>query len=122
MGIEPTSEAWEASILPLYDARSFLLAGRLYIIKRLLVQSGHLAQFSIDSGERNPDCLSQRGAQERHQDLVVREMRRRNAEECFAATLHAADRSGERLQQQQLQADQILCEVRRAESGDLFVP
>jgi hypothetical protein len=25
MGIEPTSEAWEASILPLYDARSCLL-------------------------------------------------------------------------------------------------
>jgi hypothetical protein len=25
MGIEPTSEAWEASILPLYDARSFPL-------------------------------------------------------------------------------------------------
>jgi hypothetical protein len=25
MGIEPTSEAWEASILPLYDARSGLL-------------------------------------------------------------------------------------------------
>jgi hypothetical protein len=24
MGIEPTSEAWEASILPLYDARSWL--------------------------------------------------------------------------------------------------
>ncbi len=24
MGSEPTSEAWEASILPLYDARSFL--------------------------------------------------------------------------------------------------
>ena len=24
MGIEPTSEAWEASILPLYDARSLL--------------------------------------------------------------------------------------------------
>jgi hypothetical protein len=24
MGIEPTSEAWEASILPLYDARSCL--------------------------------------------------------------------------------------------------
>ena len=30
MGIEPTSEAWEASILPLYDARSVLLARRLY--------------------------------------------------------------------------------------------
>ena len=25
MGIEPTSEAWEASILPLYDARSLSL-------------------------------------------------------------------------------------------------
>jgi hypothetical protein len=25
MGIEPTSEAWEASILPLYDARSSAL-------------------------------------------------------------------------------------------------
>ena len=25
MGIEPTSEAWEASILPLYDARSLFL-------------------------------------------------------------------------------------------------
>jgi hypothetical protein len=24
MGIEPTSEAWEASILPLYDARFFV--------------------------------------------------------------------------------------------------
>jgi hypothetical protein len=27
MGIEPTSEAWEASILPLYDARSTLWRG-----------------------------------------------------------------------------------------------
>ena len=26
MGIEPTSEAWEASILPLYDARSISLS------------------------------------------------------------------------------------------------
>jgi hypothetical protein len=25
MGIEPTSEAWEASILPLYDDRSLFL-------------------------------------------------------------------------------------------------
>jgi hypothetical protein len=25
MGIEPTSEAWEASILPLYDARSVVI-------------------------------------------------------------------------------------------------
>jgi hypothetical protein len=34
MGIEPTSEAWEASILPLYDARSFRLP-RLYLIPPL---------------------------------------------------------------------------------------
>jgi hypothetical protein len=31
MGIEPTSEAWEASILPLYDARSLYLLARLYL-------------------------------------------------------------------------------------------
>jgi hypothetical protein len=30
MGIEPTSEAWEASILPLYDARSQLLLGIIH--------------------------------------------------------------------------------------------
>lgn len=29
MGIEPTSEAWEASILPLYDARSTGSEGRI---------------------------------------------------------------------------------------------
>ena len=29
MGIEPTSEAWEASILPLYDARSVGNEGRI---------------------------------------------------------------------------------------------
>jgi hypothetical protein len=40
MGIEPTSEAWEASILPLYDARSFF---RLY--PRIVGGS----RFSIDS-------------------------------------------------------------------------
>ncbi len=28
MGIEPTSEAWEASILPLYDARSEAYASK----------------------------------------------------------------------------------------------
>src|SRR5438067_3376770 len=35
MGIEPTSEAWEASILPLYDARSsrypFIITSKGYI-------------------------------------------------------------------------------------------
>jgi hypothetical protein len=38
MGIEPTSEAWEASILPLYDARLFLALGPLYLRSDTLVQ------------------------------------------------------------------------------------
>jgi hypothetical protein len=38
MGIEPTSEAWEASILPLYDARSIGLTARLYTGKSGSVQ------------------------------------------------------------------------------------
>ena len=33
MGIEPTSEAWEASILPLYDARSVRCRHGLYTIE-----------------------------------------------------------------------------------------
>ena len=37
MGIEPTSEAWEASILPLYDARSTVEFVD-YTTKRLPVQ------------------------------------------------------------------------------------
>jgi hypothetical protein len=41
MGIEPTSEAWEASILPLYDARSFTnLANRPCTRKHLRPQCG----------------------------------------------------------------------------------
>ena len=37
MGIEPTSEAWEASILPLYDARSAVWLSKLYTTKPLSV-------------------------------------------------------------------------------------
>ena len=40
MGIEPTSEAWEASILPLYDARSGLILLQLG-------RDGHGFPFSI---------------------------------------------------------------------------
>ena len=40
MGIEPTSEAWEASILPLYDARSRCDCS-LYMTKRL-AHAGHI--------------------------------------------------------------------------------
>ena len=60
MGIEPTSEAWEASILPLYDARSELYASKpsgslqeffalLFVLQcRVVLQDGH-------------SCLSPRG-------------------------------------------------------------
>jgi hypothetical protein len=52
MGIEPTSEAWEASILPLYDARSFFSVFRLYITARLRVQTGH-GVFAIPTAHQN---------------------------------------------------------------------
>ena len=35
MGIEPTSEAWEASILPLYDARSIPKLAKESITRKL---------------------------------------------------------------------------------------
>jgi hypothetical protein len=35
MGIEPTSEAWEASILPLYDARSITKLAKESITRKL---------------------------------------------------------------------------------------
>jgi hypothetical protein len=48
MGIEPTSEAWEASILPLYDARSS--AFRLYISTQFFVQTGPFEDFCLVAG------------------------------------------------------------------------
>jgi hypothetical protein len=44
MGIEPTSEAWEASILPLYDARGILQ--RIIIHKQMpgFTDSWHVLQ------------------------------------------------------------------------------
>jgi len=45
MGIEPTSEAWEASILPLYDARSFLTF-RLYINRGNARTASHFESIS----------------------------------------------------------------------------
>src|SRR5712691_11148501 len=50
MGIEPTSEAWEASILPLYDARSTYLLARLYINSARKV----LAINSLHAGTLRP--------------------------------------------------------------------
>ena len=40
MGIEPTSEAWEASILPLYDARSGGDEGRIAPQLRVRKETG----------------------------------------------------------------------------------
>jgi hypothetical protein len=40
MGIEPTSEAWEASILPLYDARSlFFIVLEKWFLSRFFVST-----------------------------------------------------------------------------------
>jgi hypothetical protein len=41
MGIEPTSEAWEASILPLYDARSVPKLAKEFSSRKLALR--HLA-------------------------------------------------------------------------------
>jgi hypothetical protein len=38
MGIEPTSEAWEASILPLYDARSFSIVVTIGMREQLVFE------------------------------------------------------------------------------------
>jgi hypothetical protein len=38
MGIEPTSEAWEASILPLYDARSFSIVVTIAMREQLVFE------------------------------------------------------------------------------------
>ena len=55
MGIEPTSEAWEASILPLYDARSLpKLAkeanGRKLGLRKLFVAEASLQVVVYQAG------------------------------------------------------------------------
>jgi hypothetical protein len=64
MGIEPTSEAWEASILPLYDARS----------RRLLLI---IPNYSIARTVCPPSSL------------FVRELVRPSRPSSFRLTLHA---------------------------------
>jgi hypothetical protein len=44
MGLEPTSEAWEASILPLYDARSLFFNCTQKPIFRTAGDSSHTAR------------------------------------------------------------------------------
>jgi hypothetical protein len=55
MGIEPTSEAWEASILPLYDARSILklakeASGRKLGLRQLFVAEAALQVVVYQAG------------------------------------------------------------------------
>jgi hypothetical protein len=60
MGIEPTSEAWEASILPLYDARSIPKLAKEAITRKLAF--GHLliAEATHQVVVHQPGCLHQR--------------------------------------------------------------
>jgi hypothetical protein len=53
MGIEPTSEAWEASILPLYDARSLFL---------IVLRNWFSVQRSSDSATISAGAGEVRGA------------------------------------------------------------
>ena len=46
MGIEPTSEAWEASILPLYDARSVPKLAKESIGRKLALRQLLIAEAS----------------------------------------------------------------------------
>src|SRR5260370_7194 len=64
MGIEPTSEAWEASILPLYDARSlFLIVLRnLFSVKRLRPATNQPLRDHLSLGQRNHVCAPDRVA------------------------------------------------------------
>jgi hypothetical protein len=54
MGIEPTSEAWEASILPLYDARSLLL---IILSNRFYVQPFDLYSLDFHRAGHAVECL-----------------------------------------------------------------
>jgi hypothetical protein len=46
MGIEPTSEAWEASILPLYDARS--------PVPEAIIHKSNLRRKGLSAEARSP--------------------------------------------------------------------
>ena len=70
MGIEPTSEAWEASILPLYDARSKLILLHLscnqsrFLFSNIFQNINFIAklgtEFCLDLVERNLSGVARR--------------------------------------------------------------
>ena len=51
MGIEPTSEAWEASVLPLYDARSLLTVHRFWSLRNCCAMSFSLPRLGDERWE-----------------------------------------------------------------------
>jgi hypothetical protein len=56
MGIEPTSEAWEASILPLYDARSLFRIVRRNLLSVQRFQSLTRLNSGRSYGDFKPGC------------------------------------------------------------------
>ena len=90
MGIGPTSEAWEASILPLYDARSGVNVRRIAFVPRdaQLLRNSHpiaaensrrAANVRADRGcrQRKPAPRSHHQVSTRHRPLDRHQFRRR---------------------------------------------
>jgi hypothetical protein len=69
MGIEPTSEAWEASILPLYDARSLL-----NLTKVRNTRKG--CAFALPFGHGTPLSALIQSHRFKHVDLCTRKISR----------------------------------------------
>ena len=61
MGIEPTSEAWEASILPLYDARSFVSDCTQKLIFRTTVWKSILSRPRGSGSQNMPERMRPNG-------------------------------------------------------------
>src|SRR5579864_8828432 len=60
MGIEPTSEAWEASILPLYDARSIPKLAKEAIARKLALRNLVVAEATYQVIVHQASGLHQR--------------------------------------------------------------
>ena len=60
MGIEPTSEAWEASILPLYDARSIPKLSKETIARKLALRQMLVTEATHQVVVHQPGRLHQR--------------------------------------------------------------
>ena len=60
MGIEPTSEAWEASILPLYDARSILKLAKEPCSRKLALRQLFVAKATLEMVVYQAGALHQR--------------------------------------------------------------